>query len=38
MTVVEDVKEGEAGVFVDGGTGGGVDKVPCRANIGVWYI
>lgn len=29
MPVVEDVEEGEAGVFVNGGPGGGVDEVPC---------
>jgi hypothetical protein len=35
VPVVEDVKEGEAGVLVDGGVGLGVDKVPGRADVGV---
>lgn len=38
MSVVEHVKEGEAGVFVDRRLGGWVDEVPGGANIGVWDV
>jgi hypothetical protein len=38
VAVVEDVEEGEGGVFVDGLGGGGVDEVPCGADVGVWDI
>lgn len=35
MSVVEDVEEGERGIFVDSGGGGRVDEVPGRADVGV---
>jgi len=38
MSVVEDVQEGEGGIFVDCGCDRGVDEVPCRANVGVRNI
>lgn len=38
VAVVEDVEEGEGGIFVDGLGGGGVDEVPCGADVGVWDI
>jgi hypothetical protein len=38
VAVVEDVEEGEGGVFIDSLGCGGVDEVPCGANVGVWDI
>lgn len=35
MAVIEDVQEGEAGIFVDGRRGRRVDQVPGRADVGV---
>ena len=36
VAVVEDVQEGEAGVFGDGGGGGRVDEVPGGVDVCVW--
>ena len=38
MAVVEDMQECERGVFIDGLTRGGVDKVPGGANISIGDI
>ncbi len=38
VSVVEDVEEGEARVFVDRGRGGWVDQVPRRPDVGVGHI
>lgn len=35
MAVVQDVEEGETGVFVDGWGGRGVDKVPGGTDVSV---
>lgn len=35
MAVVQDVQEGETGVFVDSRSGGRVDEVPRGANVSV---
>lgn len=35
MAVVQDVEEGETGVFVDGRSGGGVYQVPGGADVSV---
>lgn len=32
------MEESEAGIFVDGGRGGGVDQVPGGSDVGVWDI
>lgn len=38
VSVVEDVEEGEAGVFVDGARGGGVDEIPGGADVRVGNV
>lgn len=37
VSVVEDVEEGEGGVFGDCGGGRGVDEIPGGADVGVGY-